>query len=145
MDKLDKESRSRLMAKVKSKNTGVEKAVRSLLHRMGFRFRLHRKGLPGTPDIILPKYHTVILVHGCFWHRHEGCKLAANPASNTDFWIEKFAKNVERDARQVIALEKAGWKVVIVWECELKDPTVLAARLERELCGGTQGCPGRAS
>lgn len=135
MDKLDKESRSRLMAKVKSKNTGLEKAVRSLLHSLGFRFRLHRRGLPGTPDVILPKYRTVILAHGCFWHRHPGCKLAATPASNTDFWREKFAKNVERDARQIAALEQAGWKVMVVWECELKETPRLAARLIEELRG----------
>jgi len=136
MDKLDKESRSRLMAKVKSKNTGLEKGVRSLLHSLGFRFRLHRRGLPGTPDVILPKYRTVILAHGCFWHRHPGCKLAATPASNTDFWREKFAKNVERDAKQIAALEQVGWKVVVVWECELKDTPRLAARLIQELRGG---------
>lgn len=112
--------------------------MRSLLHRLGFRFRLHRRDLPGTPDIVLPKHKMVILVHGCFWHRHAVCKLAAMPASNTAFWTEKFKRNVERDARKTSALEQAGWRVIIVWECETKDIVALADRLERELREGAE-------
>ncbi len=121
------------MSKVRGKNTRPEKLVRSLLHRMGFRFRLHRKDLPGRPDLVLPKYKTVIFVHGCFWHRHPGCKKASTPKSNTAFWEDKFEKNVARDARVAEALRHSGWNVLVVWECELKDLDALAARLRNEL------------
>ncbi|HWR03291.1 MAG TPA: DNA mismatch endonuclease Vsr [Humidesulfovibrio sp.] len=144
MDKLDKKTRSRLMSRIRSKHTGLEKAVRSLLHRLGYRFRLHRKGLPGTPDIVLPKYRAVILAHGCFWHRHPGCSLAPTPASNVDYWLSKFARNIERDALQVFELEQAGWKVIVVWQCELKNMPGLTARLDQELRGGGHALPPRA-
>jgi len=129
MDKLDKESRSRLMAKVKSKNTGLEKAVRSLLHSLGFRFRLHRRDLPGTPDIVLPKHKTVIFVHGCFWHAHEGCRKATVPSSNTDFWRDKLAANKARDQANIAKLQEMEWQVVVVWECQIIDMDALASRL----------------
>jgi DNA mismatch endonuclease (patch repair protein) len=107
------------MSRIRSSNTAPELALRRALHALGFRFRIHRKDLPGKPDIVLPRYRTVVFVHGCFWHRHVGCKVATTPKSNTAFWVEKFDKNVARDSRSKILLEAQGWKVIIVWECEL--------------------------
>lgn len=107
------------MSKVKGKNTKPEMIVRSFLHKLGYRFRLHRKDLPGNPDIVLPKYKTVIFVHGCFWHRHQGCKRCTTPSTNTEFWEEKFRDNVERDRRNEQALKAKGWKVITLWECQI--------------------------
>ncbi len=118
------------MRQVKGRDTSPEKIVRSLLHRMGYRFRLQRDDLPGKPDIVLPRFKTVVFVNGCFWHRHSGCKRATTPATNVDYWQTKFARNVARDARNQAELEKMGWRVVIVWECELKDKTTLEKRLD---------------
>ncbi len=129
MDKVNPEKRSWVMSQVKGRDTGPEKVVRSLLHRMGYRFRIQRADLPGKPDIVLPRYHTVIFVHGCFWHRHADCKRATMPATNIDYWIRKFGRNIERDAQNKTALENGGWHVLVVWECELKDLTALQARL----------------
>lgn len=120
-DHLTPEQRSWNMAQIKGKNTKPELIVRSMLHRMGYRFRLHRKNLPGKPDIVLPKYKTIIFVHGCFWHRHEGCKGCTTPKSNTEFWQEKFDRNVANDHKHQREIEVLGWKVIVVWECELKD------------------------
>lgn len=117
------------MAQVKGRDTRPEKVVRSLLHHMGYRFRLQRADLPGKPDIVLPKHRTVIFVHGCFWHRHTGCKRATMPATNIDYWNRKFARNVARDAQNKTALESGGWSVLIVWECELKNVAALQTRL----------------
>ena len=119
MDKISKEHRSWNMSRIRSKDTTPEKTVRSLLHKMGYRFRLHRKDLPGKPDIVLPKYKTVIFVHGCFWHRHENCKYASIPKTNTEFWLDKLNKNVERDKKNQAELKKLGWKVIVIWECEI--------------------------
>ncbi len=116
MDKISPKERSRVMARVKSRNTGPEKRVRSLLHKNGLRFRLHRKDLPGAPDIVLPKKKTVIFVHGCFWHRHPGCKRASTPASNVEYWNGKFARNRARDADNQARLTSLGWRVIVVWE-----------------------------
>lgn len=121
MDKLTPEHRSWNMGRIHSGNTKPEFAVRSLLHRMGYRFRLHSKDLPGKPDIVLPKYRTVVFVHGCFWHRHEGCKYSYTPKSRINFWKEKFKSNVERDKKKRTELERLGWKVIIIWECELSN------------------------
>lgn len=122
-----------MMSGIKGKDTKPEKVVRSLLHRMGFRFRLHAKGLPGKPDIVLPKYKTVIFVHGCFWHRHK-CKLAYIPKTNTAWWTLKFEATIERDMRTVRALRRQGWKPKILWECELRrNPEALVVRLGRML------------
>jgi len=129
MDRMTPQERSRLMARIRSKDTLPERLVRSLLHRMGFRFRVHSKKLPGTPDIVLPKYRVAIQVHGCFWHCHEGCKDASMPKSNTEFWQKKLARNVERDLAKQKALEEAGWRVIVVWECETKDADALSSRL----------------
>ena len=115
------EKRSRNMSAIKSKNTKPEIAVRKLLHSMGYRFRLHRKDLPGSPDIVLPKYKTVIFVHGCFWHRHENCKYASNPKTRQEFWEAKFRENINRDKLNQENLSSKGWKIIIVWECEIKD------------------------
>lgn len=120
-DVFDPQQRSRVMAKVHGANTTPELAVRSIIHRMGYRYRLHRKDLPGKPDIVLPRHKKIIFVHGCFWHQHEGCKAADRPTSNTDYWNKKLDRNVERDKRHREALEAMGWKVLVVWECQLKD------------------------
>jgi DNA mismatch endonuclease (patch repair protein) len=114
-----------MMAAVRQKNTRPEILLRQALHRAGLRFRLHRRDLPGTPDIVLPIHHTAIFVHGCFWHRHEGCRRTTFPATKTEFWADKFSKNVERDRRVQESLKAAGWRVIVAWECEL--PTIEAA------------------
>ena len=121
MDTMTPEQRHRVMVANKSKDTKPEVAVRRLLHALGYRFRIHRKELPGKPDIVLPKYRTVIFVHGCFWHQHEGCKAASTPASHVEFWQKKFAANRARDARVQEELESMGWKVITIWECEVKE------------------------
>lgn len=139
MDRLTSAQRSKLMRRVKGKNTRPEKAVRSVLHRLGFRFRLHRKDLPGRPDIVLPKYRAVVFVHGCYWHRHGGCRRTTTPSARRAFWEEKFSANVERDRRNREALIGAGWRVLVVWECETVGPSELAkltARLRTELTAG---------
>ena len=115
------EQRSRNMSAIKSKNTKPEIAVRKLLHSMGYRFRLHRKDLPGSPDIVLPKYKTVIFVHGCFWHRHKNCKYASTPKTRQEFWEAKFRENINRDKLNQENLSSKGWKIIVVWECEIKD------------------------
>ena len=118
MDRLTPEKRHWNMSRIKSKDTTPELIVRSFLHKNGFRFRLHIKQMPGHPDIVLPKYKTVIEVRGCFWHRHPGCKQTTTPSSNTEFWKAKFKRNVERDQNNLLALQELGWNVVVVWECE---------------------------
>ena len=109
------------MSRIKSKDTTPERIVRSFLHRNGFRFRLHVKDLPGKPDIVLPKYKTIIEVRGCYWHRHEGCKDATTPSTNAVFWQKKFAENVARDQRTEKELKALEWNVIILWECEVSD------------------------
>jgi DNA mismatch endonuclease, patch repair protein len=121
------------MRLVHSSDTGPEKVVRSLLHGLGFRFRLHRKDLPGNPDIVLPKYSTVVFVHGCFWHRHAGCPRATTPAVNQEYWLPKFERTVKRDRTNVRELQRQGWHVIIVWECELRDRERLAKRLKEAI------------
>ena len=129
MDRLTPEQRRRNMTSIRGRDTGPEMAVRRLLHAAGYRFRLHRRDLPGRPDIVLPGRRTVIFVHGCFWHRHAGCRYTTTPATRTEFWLEKFSRNVERDRRVERELTSLGWNVVIVWECELKDLETLLTRL----------------
>lgn len=114
------EKRSEIMSRVRHKGTAAELQVRSALHRAGFRFRLHRKDLPGTPDIVLPKYRIAIFVHGCFWHCHSGCKHSVLPKTNTEFWKNKFERNKARDEKVRLELIKIGWKVLIIWECQTK-------------------------
>lgn len=132
-DKFTPEKRHTIMAHVKGRDTGPEKAVRSLLHRLGYRFRLHQKDLPGNPDIVLPRHHKVIFVHGCFWHGHPGCRRAGRPVTNTAFWNKKLDKNVERDARVQAELQLRGWKVLVVWQCQIRDRDRLAAMLKHFL------------
>jgi DNA mismatch endonuclease (patch repair protein) len=116
----DKMTRSRNMAAIKGKNTKPEVWLRKELFKRGFRYRLHRKDLPGKPDITLPRFRTVILVNGCFWHLHEGCKYCKLPKSNTEFWRQKLLANKDRDIRNHRLLVESGWKVIIVWECAIK-------------------------
>lgn len=124
--------RSRIMKSVGRENTRPEIVVRKLLHSLGLRFRLHRKALPGSPDIVLPRHRTAVFVHGCFWHRHPGCRYASTPKTRQDYWLPKFAANVERDARKSSQLEELGWRVLVVWECETRNREALKARLRRE-------------
>ena len=121
MDRISKEHRSWNMSRIKSGNTKPEIVVRSLLHNMGYRFRLHRRDLPGKPDIVLTRYKSVIFVHGCFWHRHKGCKNATSPKTKKTFWREKFRANVERDRKVQKEMKSMGWRIQIIWECELSD------------------------
>lgn len=132
MDKYPPDQRSRVMRRVGSKDTKPEMVVRRLLHRAGFRFRLHRKDLPGRPDIVLAKWRVVILVHGCFWHQHPGCPRSVRPTSNVDFWTKKLDRNVTRDRENIEKLEAAGWRVFTAWECQIKDEA-FGRRLERFL------------
>ncbi|MEJ5992234.1 DNA mismatch endonuclease Vsr [Ramlibacter sp. PS3R-8] len=131
MDIVSPQARSRMMSGIRGKDTHPERAVRSLAHGLGLRFRLHRKDLPGRPDLVFPKYKTVVFVHGCFWHRHD-CGLAATPKTRREFWEAKFSSNVARDARNRALLEDRGWRVIEVWECETGDESRLERRL-REL------------
>ena len=112
-------ARSKNMSAIKSKNTKPEIIVRKFLHSKGYRFRIHRKDLPGCPDIVLPKYKTVIFVNGCFWHRHEGCKYKTTPKTRKDFWENKFNENIKRDKNNFKELKNLNWKVLVIWECEL--------------------------
>ena len=115
------EQRSRNMSAIKSKNTKPEIKVRKVLHSMGYRFRLHTKDLPGSPDIVLPKYKTVIFVHGCFWHRHENCKYASTPKTRKEFWNKKFTENKKRDSEIQEKIKILDWRSVVIWECETKN------------------------
>lgn len=131
-DTFTKEDRSRIMASVKSKDSKAEIAVRSTLHRLGYRFRLHKKELPGKPDIVLPKYRTIIFIHGCFWHRHT-CKHATTPKSNIPYWTKKFTRNIERFNQVKAELEAQGWRILVIWECETNDKFLLEQQLQNIL------------
>ncbi|MEW6332082.1 MAG: DNA mismatch endonuclease Vsr [Pseudomonadota bacterium] len=132
-DVFTKAKRSEVMSRIKGRDTQPERAVRSMLHRMGYRFRLHKTDLPGKPDIVLTRYGTVIFVHGCFWHRHKGCRFAYVPKSRQKFWQTKFESNVKRDRKVRGRLRKLGWHVIVVWECALRSPSRLWKRLEAAL------------
>lgn len=127
------------MSRIRSRDTSPECAVRSMLHRLGYRFRLHSRRLPGRPDVVLPRYGTVVFVHGCFWHRHNDCPYAYMPKSRTEFWSRKFTDNIARDRRATVQLRNAGWRVLVVWECELRDLDRLSRRLDIELAGRAAG------
>ncbi len=133
MDHLSKTKRSWNMSLIKSKDTKPEVIVRSIVHRLGFRFRLHKSGLPGSPDIVLKKYKTVIFVHGCFWHQHKGCKRSNIPKTNQKYWIPKLERNLERDRINKRDLKKDGWKVIVLWECQMRDPERLKLDLISKL------------
>lgn len=126
-------ARSCLMRRVRGKNTKPELVVRRLLHGSCYKYRLHRRDLPGSPDLVLASARTAIFVHGCFWHRHEGCRRTTDPKTRSEFWQAKFERNVRRDAESQALLEASGWKVVVVWECETTKPEVLCERLIGEL------------
>lgn len=117
------------MARVRGKHSGPEIAVRSLLHQLGYRFRLHRTDLPGKPDITLPKHRKIIFVHGCFWHGHEGCSRSKRPTTHVDFWRDKLDKNLERDRANIRKLQQSGWEILIIWGCETRDTKKLGNRL----------------
>jgi DNA mismatch endonuclease (patch repair protein) len=131
-DRLSKERRSWNMSRIRGKDTLPERVVRSMLHRMGYRFRLHRMGLPGRPDIVLPKYKTVVFIHGCFWHRHRGCQNCTTPAHNRRFWVRKLEGNAARDKVNQRALRGLGWRVLTIWECQTERAS-RSARLQSRL------------
>jgi len=126
------EERSNLMSRVRSKNTAPELITRKMLHSLGYRFRLHKKDLPGSPDIVLPRYRTVIFIHGCFWHGHS-CSKGKIPSSNSQFWREKIESNIKRDKQREGSLESLGWKVITIWECEIKKSHELGMFLKSRL------------
>lgn len=132
VDIVSPSKRSQMMSGIKGKSTKPEMRVRQVLHAAGYRFRLHRKDLPGSPDVVLPRYRLAIFVHGCFWHSHQGCKLAKMPSTRTEFWTQKLQANVRRDLAAMAALQASGWRVLVVWECFLrqtKDDSRLAQLL----------------
>lgn len=136
MDTLSVSERSLLMSKVRSKDTKPEMIVRRLVHSLGYRYRLHDKRLPGTPDIVFTGRRKVVFVHGCFWHRHPGCPLARLPKSRLNFWLPKLEGNRERDIRQIAALKELGWSALIIWECEVKHLDSLIQKLHGFLAEG---------
>lgn len=146
-DIMSREDRSALMARIRGKHTAPELAVRRHLHRAGLRFALHASELPGRPDLVLPRWRTVVFVHGCFWHRHPGCSYATNPASNRDFWQRKFDTNVERDRRKARELRALGWRVFTVWECGLDPRSLdgLVRRIRREPAAAVWSAKGRGT
>jgi len=141
MDKLTPAHRSWNMSRIRATNTAPERIVRSLLHRMGYRFRLHRKDLPGKPDIVLPRHNTIIFVHGCFWHQHKGCKYAYLPKTKQDFWIKKLNANADRDKSVIKRLKKSGWRILIIWECETKEIAALENTIRSFLKSATNSMP----
>ena len=139
-DRLSQEKRSWNMSRITGKDTKPEILLRSLLHREGFRFRLHDNRLPGKPDIVLPKYRTVIFVNGCFWHRHSNCKYAYTPKSRQEFWLEKLEETVQRDRKKQKMLADLGWQVLVVWECEMKrNSSLLVSDISSKLLGCLYG------
>lgn len=138
-DRISPERRSANMAKIRSKDTGPEMIVRRAAHALGYRYRLHRKDLPGKPDLVFPAARSVIFVHGCFWHRHAGCKDCSEPRSRQEYWVPKFEATVARDGRAVESLLAAGWHVLTIWECETTDAVRLCERLTAFLGPRTAG------
>lgn len=134
-DEISKERRSANMRAVRSRNTGPEIRVRQIAHGLGYRFRLHRRDLPGKPDLAFPGRRKAVFVHGCFWHHHKGCPRGSMPQSNIEYWRPKLARNAARDAEQIAALKASGWRALVIWECQIRDEKRLAARL-RQFLGG---------
>lgn len=133
MDRVSPAKRRENMQKIRNKNTGTELAVRRIIFNMGFRYRLYDASLPGTPDIVFRKRRKVIFVHGCFWHQHEGCKEAFLPTSNTEYWLPKLQKNIERDKARQKELEVLGWRFLVVWECQLDKPEIIKEKIRKFL------------
>lgn len=131
MDTLTPDQRKRCMRNIRGKNTKPEIIVRSISHALGFRFRLNQKNLPGTPDLVFRKYNLCLFIHGCFWHRHHGCKFSYTPKSRQDFWLNKFSRNIVRDQKKEEELRRLGWRVEIIWECETKNIATLRERLQK--------------
>ena len=145
-DTVSTAKRSEIMSRVRGRDTKPEMIVRRIAHGLGFRFRLHRRDLPGTPDLVFPKHRAVIMVHGCFWHRHPGCRYATSPKTRVRFWEDKFEGNVVRDRRNENALHELGWRVMVIWECETRDREAVAGRIAGFLERGGGGLvppPGR--
>lgn len=138
MDRVNSETRSRIMARVQSKHTGPELTVRKALHSKGVRFRLHRRDLPGSPDVVLPGRHLAIFVHGCFWHGHDGCSKGGLPKSRLEYWGPKIVATKVRDSKNIRALERIGWTISVIWQCQTKDPSVLSAVLDSLLIADPQ-------
>lgn len=132
-DNLTPQQRKRAMSRVQQQNTKPEKIVCSILHRLGFRFRKNVSSLIGKPDIVLPKYKTIIFVHGCFWHQHAGCRKSRRPTTNIEFWNEKLDRNMERDKQTEAKLKSSDWNILIVWDCEIRDKELLIEKLESSL------------
>ncbi|MDE0693022.1 MAG: DNA mismatch endonuclease Vsr [Gammaproteobacteria bacterium] len=134
-DTVDAATRSRIMASIRGKDTKPEMVLRKSLHARGFRYRLHGKGLPGKPDMVFRRFNAVCFVHGCFWHHHEGCRFATTPATRPDYWLSKFEGNQARDKAATRSLQESGWRVAVVWECDLKGDgaTTTAERVARWL------------
>ena len=141
-DIVDPRKRSEIMSRIRGRDTEPEMIVRRIAQRLGFRFRLHRRDLPGSPDLVFPRHRAVILVHGCFWHRHPGCKYAYSPKTRVRFWEEKFEGNVARDRRNEIALQELGWRVMVIWECETRDQNTVAERIVAYLGEDRSNYPG---
>lgn len=130
MDRISKERRSQNMGRIRGRNTKPELLVRKAAHGLGYRYRLHHKSLPGSPDLVFSKRKIALFVHGCFWHRHENCKYSYKPKSNIDFWARKFQTNVTRDERVRKELEALGWRIAVIWQCETAEPDSLAGTLK---------------
>lgn len=130
MDIVSPDTRSKMMSRIRGKNTAPERFVRRTAHQLGLRYRLNRSDLPGSPDLVFPRHNTVIFVHGCYWHRHQNCRYCYSPKSNIEFWKIKFKNNVARDKHAEEELERLGWRVVVIWECECKDFDGLHSRLK---------------
>ena len=128
-DIVDSDKRSEIMSRIRGRDTKPELIVRRIAHRLGYRFRLHRRDLPGSPDIVFPRHRAIIMVNGCLWHRHPGCKYATSPKTRVQYWENKFEGNVVRDRRNESALRDLGWRVLVVWECETKNQEAVAARI----------------
>lgn len=133
MDIVDQQTRSRMMGRIRGKDTKPELVVRRIAHRLGYRFRLHRRDLAGSPDLVFPRLRKVVFVHGCYWHRHPGCRFAYSPKSNVNFWDRKFEANMARDAAASIKLKEEGWDPLVIWECESADPEQVTAKLSAHL------------
>lgn len=142
-DVVDRAARSRMMSGIRGKDTKPELTVRRYLHRAGLRYRLHGK-LPGKPDLVFPVYHTVLFVHGCFWHRHEGCRYAATPANNAAFWKQKFDSNTRRDQQVQKELSELGWRVLVIWSCELSERRLQALAAKVRQGANDRGHDGKA-